>query len=55
MSNSIDIAWNEEWVGTTQKRRLSLDGNHLKIINGPSRNPYTSEMGISTLMFERSK
>ena len=55
MSDAVDIAWNEEWVGTTQKRRLSIDGNHLVIINGPSKNPYTGEMGVSTLVFERTK
>jgi len=26
MINEVDIAWNEEWTGTSQTRFLSLDG-----------------------------
>jgi hypothetical protein len=55
MVSSVDIAWNEEWNGTSQTRFLSLDGNRLTIRTGPSKNPYTGKMGRSTLVFERSK
>jgi len=27
MINEVDIAWNEEWTGTSQTGFLSLDGN----------------------------
>ena len=55
MVSVVDIAWNEEWTGTSQTRFLSLDGDRLTIRTSPSKNPYTGEMGISTLVFERSK
>jgi hypothetical protein len=31
MINEVDIAWNEEWSGTSQTGFLSLDGNRLTI------------------------
>ena len=31
MINEVDIAWNEEWTGTSQTGFLSLDGNGLTI------------------------
>lgn len=55
MVSQVDISWNEEWGGTIQTRFLSLDGNHLTIRTPPSKNPYTGELGVSTLVFERSK
>jgi hypothetical protein len=55
MVSKVDISWNEEWTGTSQTRLLSLDGNRLTIHTLPSKNPYTGEIGISTLVFERSK
>jgi hypothetical protein len=55
MVSNVDISWNEEWTGTSQTRFLSLDGNRLTIRTGPSKNPYTGKMGISTLVWERSK
>jgi hypothetical protein len=53
--NKVDIAWNEEWTGTVQTRFLSLEGNRLTIRTPLIKNPYTGEMAISTLLFERSK
>jgi hypothetical protein len=53
--NKVDIAWNEEWAGTVQTRFLSLEGNRLTIRTPLIKNPYTGEMAISTLSFERSK
>jgi Lipocalin-like domain len=55
MVSVVDISWNEEWSGTSQTRLLSLEGNRLTIRTLPSKNPYTGEMGTSTLVFERSK
>jgi hypothetical protein len=55
MVSKVDISWNEEWTGTSQTRLLSLDDNRLTIRTLPSKNPYTGEVGISTLVFERSK
>ena len=55
MINKVDIAWNEEWKGTSQTRFLSLDGNRLTINTPLIKNPITGEMAISTLVFERSK
>ena len=55
MINKVDIAWNEEWTGTSQTRFLSLDGNRLTIHTPLIKNPITGEMAISTLVFERSK
>jgi len=55
MVSKVDISWNEEWTGTNQTRLLSLDGDRLTIYTPPSKNPYTGEMGISTLLFEPSK
>jgi hypothetical protein len=55
MISKVDISWNEEWTGTSQTRLLSLDGNRLTIRTLPHKNPYTGEMGTSTLTFERSK
>ena len=55
MVNKVDIAWNEEWTGTSQTRFLSLDGNHLTIRTAAIKNPISGEMAISTLVFERSK
>ena len=31
MINEVDVAWNEEWTGTSQTGFLSLDGNRLTI------------------------
>jgi hypothetical protein len=46
------------WVnlsgGWYQTRLLSIDGNCLTIRTEPSKNPYTGEIGISPLVFERS-
>jgi hypothetical protein len=53
--NKVDIAWNEEWNGTVQTRFLSLEGNHLTIRTPLIKNPYTGEIAISVLVFERSK
>ena len=53
--NKVDIAWNEEWTGTVQTRFLSFEGNRLTIRTPLIKNPYTGEMAISTLLFERSK
>jgi hypothetical protein len=55
MVNKVDIAWNEEWTGTSQTRFLSLDGNRLTIRTALIKNPISGEMAISTLVFERSK
>ena len=55
MINKVDIAWNEEWRGTSQMRFLSLNGNRLTIRTPLIKNPITGEMAISTLVFERSK
>ena|SRR5579863_4345870 len=55
MINKVDIAWNEEWAGTSQTRLLSLDGNRLTIRTAMLKNPISGEMAISTLVFERSK
>jgi hypothetical protein len=51
----VDIAWNEEWVGTDQVRFLSLDGDRLTIKTPPIKNPISGEMAVATLVFERSK
>jgi Lipocalin-like domain len=55
MSNKVNIAWNEEWTGTSQTRFLSLDGNRLTIRTPLLKNPISGEMAESTLVFERSK
>lgn len=52
---TVDIAWNEEWTGTSQTRFLSLDGNRLTMRTPLYKNPLTGEMAVSTLVFERSK
>jgi hypothetical protein len=53
--NNVDIAWNEEWTGTSQTRFLSLNGNRLTIRTALIKNPISGEMATSTLEFERSK
>jgi hypothetical protein len=55
MTNSVDIAWNEEWTGTDQVRFLSLDKDHLTIRTPLIKNPVSGEMAVATLVFERSK
>ena len=55
MAGKVDLAWNEEWTGTTQTRFLSVEGNRLTIRTPPSKNPYTGEMGVSTLVWERPR
>ncbi len=55
MVNKVDMAWNEEWTGTSQTRFLSLDGNRLTIHTALMKNPISGEMAVSTLVFERSK
>lgn len=55
MTNKVDIAWNVEWVGTTQVRFLSLEGSRLTIKTPLIKNPYTGQDTVSTLVFERAR
>ena len=55
MITKVDIAWNEEWTGTSQMRFLSLGGNRLTIRTPLYKNPITGEMATSTVVFERTK
>jgi hypothetical protein len=55
MLNRVDIAWNEEWVGTEQSRFLSLDADRLTIKTSPMKNPISGELAVATLVFERTK
>jgi Lipocalin-like domain len=54
MVNHVDIAWNEEWVGTDQVRFLSLADGRLTIRTLPIKNPITGELAVATLVFERA-
>lgn len=55
MINHVDIAWNEEWTGTSQTRFLFLEGNRLTIRTPLIKNPVSRENAVSTLVFERSR
>lgn len=55
MTNKVDVAWNVVWTGTTQVRFLSLSGGKLTIRTPPIKNPFSGEMAIATLTFERAK
>jgi hypothetical protein len=55
MVNKVDIAWNEEWTDSSQTRFLTLEGSRLTIRTAPIKNPFSGELAISTLVFERSK
>lgn len=34
-TTAVDVAWNEGWVGTKQRRAFRLDGDQLKIASTP--------------------
>jgi hypothetical protein len=40
---TVDLAWNEAWVGTEQVRFWRVDGDKLGIITAPMPNPNTPD------------
>jgi hypothetical protein len=51
---TVDLAWNESWVGTEQMRFWRLDGDKLSITTAPIPNPNKSGgMMVGTLVWER--
>jgi hypothetical protein len=55
MINHVDIAWNEEWLGTDQFRTITIENDHLIIKTAPIKNPISGQIAIATLVFERSR
>jgi|SRR6478672_694990 hypothetical protein len=50
-----DVSWNETWTGTDQIRDYRFDGEHLLLATAPSPNPYTGNMSVRTLVWEKVK
>ena len=50
----VDVAWNNDWVGTEQVRFWRLDGNKMFITSAPIPNPnMPGSMIIGTLVWEK--
>jgi lipocalin-like protein len=53
---TVDIAWNEAWVGTDQVRFFRLEGDRLYIETPPTPNPEVrGQMMRGMLIWEREK
>jgi Lipocalin-like domain len=51
---TVDLAWNEAWVGTEQVRFFRVDGDKLSIITAPMPNPNKPDgTMIGTVVWER--
>jgi Lipocalin-like domain len=50
-----DASWNETWTGTDQIRNYKFDGEHLMLATAPSPNPFTGQMSVRTLTWEKVK
>ena len=50
-----DASWNETWTGTDQIRDYKFDGERLVLATAPSPNPFTGQMSVRTLTWERVK
>lgn len=53
----VDVAWNEAWRGTDQKRLFRLEGGKLILQSAPAPSATSPEMGMvqATLEWERSQ
>src|SRR6478752_3199762 len=50
-----DASWNETWTGTDQIRDYKFDGERLMLATAPSPNPFTGQMSVRTLTWEKVK
>jgi hypothetical protein len=50
-----DASWNETWTGTDQVRDYKFDGERLMLATAPSPNPFTGQMSVRTLTWEKVK
>jgi hypothetical protein len=56
-TTNVEVAWNPEWVGTTQVRNFKLDGERLMVLTPWRVMPNWADKGMtrSIVTFERSK
>jgi hypothetical protein len=50
-----DVSRNETWTGTDQVRDFKFEGERLMLATAPSPNPFTGQMSVRTLAWERVK
>lgn len=55
VEHSIDIAWNEVWSGTTQKRTVTIEGDRLTLTTPSYQSQVDGKTSINILVWEKVK
>jgi hypothetical protein len=53
LTNHPEIAWNQAWNGTDQRRIVAISGNTLTVTTAPFVSPFYDKEIVSVLVFER--
>ena len=55
VEHSVDIAWNEVWVGTRQVRNVTRDGDRLTLTTPSYRSQMDGKISVNMLVWEKVK
>jgi Lipocalin-like domain len=55
LTNHPEIAWNQAWNGTDQRRTVAISGNTLRVTTAPFVSPFYDKEIVSVLVFERER
>ena len=55
VEHSVDIAWNEIWVGTKQVRNVTREGNRLTLTTPSYRSQVDGKISVNMLVWEKVK
>lgn len=53
LTNHPEVAWNQAWSGTDQRRTVAISGNTLKVTTAPFVSPFYDKEIVSVLVFDR--
>lgn len=53
VTHRVDIAWNESWSGTVQKRTFAFEGGRLHLTTPLSPDPAEGKMSVRRMLWER--